>query len=486
MIDVKNLSFLYSMAGAVTIDHISIEIHHNEVVAIIGPNGSGKTTLGYCLCGIIPHLIKGKMDGDVVIDGKNTKERPFKDIMQDIGIIFQDPDAQFVTLRVKDEIAFGLENTDLPQKEVNARIDEVVRRFGLSNLLNSAPQDLSMGQKQKVALASVLAMRPKILLLDEPASTLDPRGQRKFLDAIEELKGDITIILLTHNFDYVRRIADRVIVIHERTVKFDGTPGLLARKDVLRLFGVNDGRYNKNQSIPSARQIVCVDGLSYRYSRSRKPSLDGVSFVMDKGEVLGVVGPNGCGKSTLLFLMHGLFKPSRGKILIDGRDVSQMDFPELAERQGILFQNPNHQIFCPSIKEELAFGLKNLGLSDEEIEGRIRLASGFLNSDDLSKDPHSLSYGQRKLLSLTTVLAMDPGIILLDEPELGMDIGFMDKFEKTLLKLNLSGKTFVIASHDLDLIEDVAHRILFLEDGRVVKWGPTYQVIDEVRDYFDH
>lgn len=486
MIDVNNLSFFYPLATDVTIDDISMRIEDNEVAAIIGPNGSGKTTLGYCMCGIIPHLIKGKMDGKVVIRGKNTKEHPFKEIIKDIGIIFQDPDAQFVTLRVKDEIAFGLENMDLPQNEVRARFEEVVEQFGLSNLLDMAPQDLSMGQKQKVALASVLARRPKILLLDEPASTLDPRGQRKFLDAIMKLKGYLTILMLTHNFDYIRRVADRVIVIHGKTVKYDGTPSLLARKDVLSLFGVMDGRNQKNQSIPSSMPIICVDDLSYRYSRTHKSSLSDVSFVVNKGEILAIVGPNGCGKSTLLFLMHGLFKPNRGRIAINGSEVSKMDFSDLAVRQGILFQNPNHQIFCPSIKEELAFGLKNLGLSDEAIEERIKLASGFLNLDDLSKDPHSLSYGQRKLLSLTTVLVMDPGIILLDEPELGMDIGFMDKFKKSLLKLNQLGKTFVIASHDLDLIENVAHKIVFLEEGRIIKMGSTRDVIGEVRDYFDH
>ena len=485
MLAVNNLSFWYTTARTSTIDRADLKIQDNEIVAIVGPNGSGKTTLGYCLCGIIPHLIKGKMEGDVAVDGRNTKDHPLKDIIRDIGVIFQDPDAQFVTLRVREEIAFGLENIDLPQKEIDARLDSVVDRFGLSDLLDRAPQDLSMGQKQKVALASVMAMRPKILLLDEPASTLDPRGQRKFLDAIREMKDGLTIIMLTHNFDYVRSIADRVIVIHDKTVKFDGAPDLLTRKDVLRLFGVNDGQRNKSNAAPREDALIRIEGLSYKYSRSHKLSLDDVSFAVNKGEVLGIVGPNGSGKSTLLFLMHGLLKPFRGRVLIDGRDVSKIDFPELAVRQGILFQNPNHQIFNPTIKEELSFGLKNLGLGEEEIETRIRQVSDFLNFEDLSRDPHSLSYGQRKLLSLATVLAMNPEVILLDEPELGMDIGFMDKFEKRLLELNRSGKSFVVASHDLDLIEDVSHRVLFLEDGRVAKVGPTQQVMGEVRDYFD-
>lgn len=485
MLDINNLSFLYTSARAATLERINIKIQNNEVVAIVGPNGSGKTTLAYCLCGIIPHLIKGKMDGNVIVDGKNTREHPFQDIIKDIGIIFQDPDAQFVTLRVKDEIAFGLENTDLSQIEIDACFYDVVERFGLSDLLNNAPQDLSMGQKQKVALASVIAMKPKILLLDEPASTLDPRGQRRFLETIRSLRGCLTIIMLTHNFEYVRTTADRVIVIHGNTVKFDGSPNLLTRKDVLTLFGVNDDKKEKRIAHPKERSLIQVDGLSYRYARSRKLSLDDVSFMVNKSEILGIVGPNGCGKSTLLFLMHGLLKPRLGRVLIDGRDVSMMDFPELAVKQGILFQNPNHQIFTPSIEEELSFGLKNLGLNEEVIEKRIEMASSFFNFEDLLRDPYSLSYGQRKLLSLATVLVMDPDIILLDEPELGLDIGFRDKFEKTLLKLNQSGKTFVIASHDLDMMEDIAHKIVFLEKGRVIMWGPAQQIIQAVRDYFD-
>ena len=420
----------------------------------------------------------------MVIDGKDTKIHSLNDIISDIGILFQDPDAQFVTLRVKDELAFGLENMDLPEDEINARLDEAVEHFALSELLNSAPQDLSMGQKQTVALASVIAMKPKILILDEPASTLDPRGKKKFLNAISELKENLTIVLLTHNFDYVRSIADRVIVIHDKTIRFDGMPDLLTKREVLQLFGVDDHEI-KNLATPSANPLIRVENISYRYSRSREFSLDDVSFVVNKGEVLGIAGPNGSGKSTLLLLMHRLLKPNRGRISIDGKHVSKMDFPELARKQGILFQNPNHQIFTSSIKEELSFGLKNLGLSEEKIEKRIALASDFVKFGDLTKDPHSLSYGQRKLLSLATVLAMNPEIILLDEPELGMDIGFMDKFEKLLLKLNRSGKTFVIVSHDLDLMEKLTHRIIFLERGKIMDEGATKQTIDKMRGYFD-
>lgn len=484
MIHTNNLSFWYPRVDVPIISQINLEIETNETIAIVGPNGSGKTTLGYCLCGVIPHLINGKMEGEVIVDGKDTKKHPLEDFISDISIIFQNPDAQFVTLRVKDELAFGLENIDLPQEEIDNRVTEVVKHFGLSELLNSAPQDLSMGQKQKVALASVIAMKPKILLLDEPASTLDPRGRKRFLKVINELKKDLTIVLLTHNFDYVKSIADRVVVLHNKTIRFDGTPDLLTKKEVLRLFDVDEHEIN-NLGTSGTNPFIHVKNLSYKYPRSHELTLDDVSFVVNEGEVLGIVGPNGSGKSTLLLLMHGLLKANRGRVLIDGENVAKMEFPDLARKQGILFQNPNHQIFTPSIKEELSFGLKNLGLSEGEIENRIALASDFIKFGDLAKDPHSLSYGQRKLLSLATVLAMNPEIILLDEPELGMDIGYMNKFEKLLLKLNRSGKTFVVVSHDLDLIENLTHRIIFLDEGRITDKGTTKQIIGKVRDYFD-
>jgi len=414
----------------------------------------------------------------------NTKFCDLRDIVKDFGIIFQDPDSQLVTLRVKDEIRFGLENMDLTEDEIDTRLSNVVKKFGLSELLNKAPQDLSMGQKQKVALASVIAMKPKMLLLDEPASTLDPRGQRLFLEAIRELKGHMTIIMLTHNFDYVRSIADRIIVVHDKTVKYDGSPELLTSKEVLKLLGVEENQRDC-LAVPSNEPIIKVEKLSHRYPQSDNMSLNDVSFMVNRGEVLGIVGPNGSGKSTLLFLMHGLRKASRGRVLIEGKNVAQMDFPVLAVKQGVLFQNPNHQIFASSVEEELRFGLKNLELDELEIERRIKLVSNFLNFEDLSRDPHSLSYGQRKLLSLATVLAMNPAVILLDEPELGMDVGFMDKFEKRLIKLNRAGKTFVIVSHDLDLIENLTHRLIFLEEGRITKEGPTQQIINEVHDYFN-
>lgn len=481
---IKNLSFWYSPQGKPILENISLKIENNENIAIVGPNGSGKTTLAYCLCGIIPHLIKGRIEGDVIINNKSTKDYHVRDIINNIGVIFQNPDTQFVTLRVRDEISFALENMDLPDQEIESRFYSAVKSFDLSDLLDKSPQDLSMGQKQKVALASVIAMKPKVLLLDEPASTLDPRGRRWFVDTIRELRGQLTIIMLSHDLEFIRKISHRVIVIHDKTIKYDGSPDLFKSKDVLQLFSL-DGNNGKCLTQPSTKPVIQVENLSFRYSRSDKLSLDNVSFEVKAGEVLGVVGPNGSGKSTLFLLMQGLRKPKRGRILIDGKDVSQMDFLELITKQGILFQNPDHQIFATSVDEELRFGLKNAKMDEDEMKRRIETVSGFLNFDDLSRDPHSLSYGQRKLLSLATVIAMNPYVYLLDEPELGLDIGFIDKFEKCLIKLNREGKTFVIVSHNLDLIENMTHRLIFLEDGRITKEGPTKQVISDVRDYFD-
>jgi len=369
---IKNFSFWYPHQEIPTIENININIKENESVALVGPNGSGKTTLAYCLCGIIPHLIKGKMDGDILVGSRNTRDYPIRDIIKDIGIIFQNPDSQFVSLRVKDEILFGLENIDISDNEIYSRFDNVVQKFDLSNLLDKSPQDLSMGQKQKVALASVIAMKPNTLLLDEPASTLDPMGRRWFIEAVNELKGHLTIIMLSHNFDYIRKIADRVIVINDRTVKFDGSLDLLTQKDVLWLFGLNEDHLN-SLATPTTKPIIRVENLSYKYPGSGMMSLDDVSLEVYKGEILGIVGPNGSGKSTLLYLMQGLKTPKRGRILIEEKDVSGMAFSELASKQSILFQNPNNQIFSSSVDEELRFGLKNIGLDENEISRRINL-----------------------------------------------------------------------------------------------------------------
>jgi energy-coupling factor transport system ATP-binding protein len=484
MLKVTDLTFTYPKQLFAVLNKINFYVQKGESLAILGSNGSGKTTLGYCLCGIIPKLINGRMDGQVIIYDKNTIDYSLHELFSDSGFIFQDPDSQFVTLRVRDELLLGIENLNIPRDEINKRLSEVIKYFNLEDLLNKSPKDLSMGQKQKVAIASIIAMGPKLLILDEPASTLDPKERNNFFNILNDLKKKgLTIIFITNNFDDVKAIAKRILVIHEGSISLDGKPEMVNSKEILQFFNVdNNIVYEKNLNIGKIK--ICVENLSYKYPNSKEFAIKDVSFTVNHGEILGVVGPNGSGKSTLLLLMNNLIKANSGQVLIDGENIKELDFHKIARKQGIVFQNPNYQIFASSIKEELSFGLNNIGCDQKEIEMRIKAVSDFVNFKDTTKDPNSLSFGWRKLLAMASVIIMDPEIILIDEPELGMDIGYIKRFEILLSKLNKFGKTFVIASHNLDLIERLTHRIIFLEKGKQVQEGKTEEIIGGIRDYF--
>ena len=486
MIDIKNLHIWYPEAKTPAIENLNFSVAEGEAIAIIGPNGCGKTTLGYCLCGIIPHLLKGRMEGQIIINGNDVKNCKLEDTIRSVGYIFQDPDAQFVTLRVRDELVFGLENIGIPDSEIDERIKELVDDFNISHLWDKEPQNLSMGEKQRVILASVIALEPNILLFDEPTSNLDLRGKKEFLKVVNKFKAKgFTIILFTHDFELAKNVADRIIVLHNKTIKFDGSKDLLSSNEIHRLFEIDAKKQEQVNPPEIPIQIIESKNISYRHNKANRMSLKGISFTINQGEILGLVGPNGSGKTTLLYILNGLIKPNSGDIITMGENIAHINFKDFSKMQGIVFQNPNHQIFGSSIREELEFGLKNINLSDKEINERINYVSSIIKYDDFERDPHELSYGQRKLLSIATVLAMKPQIILVDEPELGVDIGGISKIKNILLDLNKQGTTLVISSHNLDFIEEIAHRVLFLVDGEVKDVGLTENIMGPIHDFFD-
>lgn len=485
MIEIENLSFSYPDTPPI-LENLNLSVSKGETITIMGPNGSGKTTLGSCLCGLIPHVIKGEMEGNVTINGINTRKSKIEDIINGIGYFFQNPDSQFVTLRVKDELTFGLENQNIDEFEVERRVDEVSNLFGLSRIMDRAPQELSMGQKQKVILASLVAMKPKILVLDEPSSNFDPKMQKEFVGIIKKFQEEgFTIIIFSHNLNQVKEISERVLVLRDKNFKFDGSPDFLTSESLSKIYEI-EGENLRKPSLPEdALPLIHFEKVSFRYSRAEDEAVKNVSFTVRKGEILGIAGPNGSGKSTILLLMANLLKPSKGMVKLNGVEVERMEFHELAKQIGIVFQNPNHQIFAPTVLDELRFGLTNLDFRENEINRRIDTVSGLVDLGNLSRDPHSLSYGQTKLLSIATVLLMDPQIVLLDEPELSLDIGYKTKIENLLLKLNKEGKTIVVVSHDLDLLEKLSHRIIFIDGGELKYEGVSEYMSNELRRLFN-
>lgn len=486
MIEINNLYFSYPNSNSV-LESLNLKVERGETIAIIGPNGSGKTTLGFCLCGLVPHVIKGQMKGYVKINGKDTRESKLEDIIRDIGYIFQDPDSQFVTLRVKDELAFGLENIEIDEIEIQKRVDIVSKRFALSDIMDSAPQEISMGQKQKVILASVIAMKPNILVLDEPASNFDPRLRNEFIKLVKKLQDDgFTIIIFSHNFEQVKKLAKRVLVLHNNTFKLDCPSEHIDSNQVLNLFKMENKNIIKNSTNQNSPPLLSFKNISFKYPRNKIDVLKNVSFTVKKGRVLGVAGSNGSGKSTILFLMANLLKPKEGKVIFNGTDVNKISSKEFAKLIGIVFQNPNHQIFSATVLDELKFGLVNFGIPQNEISNRIKKVSDVVdNLGSLDRDPHSLSYGQRKLLTISTVLLMNPDVILFDEPELALDIGSLNKIKNLIINLNKDGKTIVVVSHDLELLEEITHDIIFIDDGHILYEGETDFVIGDVRRFFN-
>ena len=488
MLKIIDLNFTYSGQVIPVLNKINLHIPKGESVAILGLNGSGKTTLGYCLCGIIPKLIRGKIEGQIFIDGMDTKIHSFHEIIPNIGFIFQDSDSQFITLRVRDELLFGLENQNLSKDEIRSRFNQSVKNFNLDGLLDKSPQNLSMGQKQKVAIASVIAMKPKLLIFDEPTSALDPLERNNLINIIQNLKREgLTIIIFTHNFENAKSLADRILIIQNCEIIFNEKSERVNSNIVRKILKCGDVASIKKNYITAKPKII-IQNLSYKYQNSKQEIINNISFTVNQNEILGIVGSNGSGKSTLLSLISGLKKPKKGQIIIDDKNIEKMKFSEIAEKMSIVFQNPNHQIFAPTIYEELTFGLKNIRLNKIEIDERINEITNhylkFLRKKDIYKDPHTLSFGQRKFLAMACAIAMKSEIILIDEPELGLDMCYRIESEKLLLDLNKSGTTIIIASHNLDLIERLTHRIIYLKNGKILKEGKTIELIGEIRNYF--
>ncbi len=483
---VKNLSFSYSSDRPI-LQNLSIDFRQNECVSIIGSNGCGKTTLSFCLSGIIPNIIHGHQEGAVVLGNTNMKDLSVSNKASRLGYLFEDPDNQFITLRVKDEIEFGLRNLSYSPDRIEDISDDAVRRFNLNALLEQSPHDLSMGQKQRVVLASLIALSPKLMILDEPGSTLDIVNQRKLVNCIKALRADgITFIVFSHNLRFVQQISDRVIGLKAGSVVFDKSIDEFTSQDYESLYDLTEEAVAK---CPTDRQhhggsLLEFKGVTYRYPRKDIDALHKLSFAVKRNEVLGIVGMNGSGKSTLLLAAAGLLKTSSGNIEIDNNKLSKLNPKERISSLGIVFQNPNHQIFSSTIYDELSFGLRNIGIAEPDINNRIEKVRDLFELGNLENDPHSLSYGWRKILSMACVVAMEPDILLLDEPELGLDLYFQRKVDRLVRQLKELGRTVIIATHDTELVARVCDRVVWIDKGEILRSGHVDVVLsDMIRHY---
>ncbi|HRL69141.1 MAG TPA: energy-coupling factor transporter ATPase [Bifidobacterium adolescentis] len=500
MITVRDLSWQYEplVDGGKPVDslkHVSFDIKSGSFVGVIGPTGAGKSTLCMALAGIIPNLADGTMTGLVEVNGMNTSRHSVSALSERIGYVQQDPEAQLFCASVEDEIAFPLENRGIAPDIIDKQIDVMLDLVGMTGYRKRVPTSLSGGQMQRVAIAAALAAEPDVLILDEPTAALDPEGKQEVFDVLERIRQtrSMTVIMAEQDTEHIAYWADQVLFMVNGELVRNGDASLFVReKGLLESSGVQvaddplpqvkavqQGKKHKkdkkNQPERSKDVVISLDHVSYQYERGGNASkaLDDVTFDIERGSFIGLIGRNGSGKTTLAKHLNGLIRPTQGTVTVDGLDASKHSVGEMAAHVGFVFQNPDHQIFCSTTKEEIAFGPAALGLDGATVFKRV---DEMLTLFDLHRyedvSPATLGYGERRAVALSSVLAMRTPILVLDEPTAGLDHRLAARFLGTIEKLNQRGVTIVMISHDMRAVYRYCTHVLELEDGKVVQYGP--------------
>jgi energy-coupling factor transport system ATP-binding protein len=475
MIEVDDLTVYYGQRRV--LGGLSLSIRPGEFVLVTGPSGCGKSTLLRALAGLIPHASLARMEGRVVVDELDTREHPLPVLASHVGLVFQNPATQLFCLRVEEEVAFGPRNLGLPTDEVAKRVEWALAAAGLEHLRGRRVNTLSDGEKQRLAIAAVLAMTPRILILDEPTSNLDRVGTRQVLSTLERLRRQAaTVVIAEHKTGEAGRLVDRVLILAEGQPVADSSPEeVFARRELLHRLGVRHPT-NHPQSdwacpefcrradliLPSlpgrgwgrVEPLVELEGVTAGYGK--RQVLAGLDLSIGRGEFVALVGDNGVGKTTLARLLAGLMKPQRGKMQVGGR-------------VGLLFQNPLEQLFCETVEEEVAFGPRNYGfLTSALLEDTLAIADlGSLRHRRI----HALSGGEQQRTALASVLALQPDLLILDEPTMGQDWGHLSAFMDHVSSLNGKGMAILLITHDYKLVNRYAQRVLLLRNGRIAAGG---------------
>ena len=503
-ISFNQFTFQYDAQAEATLKDISFDIAKGEKVLILGPSGSGKSTLAQCLNGIIPNIHKGQAKGQVRIDGQDIFKQSIYDKSQLVSTVLQDPDGQFIGLTVAEDLAFALENDCADQSEMKDKVALWAERLDLTSLLNHRPQDLSGGQKQRVSLAGVLIDESPILLFDEPLANLDPKSGQETIDLIDKIHKEVgaTTIIIEHRLeDVLYRPVDRILLVNEGELLFNGSPDeLLSSKlllengireplyvTVLRQLGFDTrsaqnlsqldaldlsdlalpARVLKDKKDSSSDSILKVEGLSVSYG-DNPAIIEDMSFSLKKGERLAIVGKNGAGKSTLAKALCG-FVPSQGKLTYKGQDISQDSIAGRSERIGFVLQNPNQMISQTMIFDEVALGLRLRGIEEAEVEERVHEVLKTCGLYSFRKWPISaLSFGQKKRVTIASILVLKPEIIILDEPTAGQDYKTYTDIMNFLDSLQKQGHTIVMITHDMQLMLEYSDRCLVVVEGKII------------------
>ncbi|WP_376790984.1 ABC transporter ATP-binding protein [Thermoflexus sp.] len=533
-VKLREVTFTYE-GGVVALRNLNMSARRGEFIVVLGANGAGKSTLCYLLSGIIPHIYGGRRAGEVQVVGRDPWDDPIHITAQRCGVLLQDPEVQLFMPTVRTEVAFGPANLQVPRAEIERRVAEVLALVRLEGLEDRNPRELSGGQKQRVALAAVLAMRPQVLVLDEPTSQLDPLGRWEVVQALHRLKAtqEITIILTTHETDEVMDLADQVWVLEEGRCILTGAPEeVFTQPERLEAAGVKppalahiwihlarksgesadlNGQRLRDLSIarvaeraanllrqgwispyplpdssrsssPMRPAVIEVQDLVYRYPGYPPViALKGINLTVREGEFIGIIGQNGSGKSTLVKCIVGLLRPTAGQVRVLGEDVRRLSVGQLARRVGLVLQNPDYQLFTISSKEEILFGLRNLGIPKEEAEARVQEALRWVGLESEAETfPFRLSFGDRRKLAVAATLAMDPQILILDEPTTAQDHrGRYQLAELARRFREEKGRTVIMITHDMELIARYAERVIVMWDGQILTDGTPEEVFGQ-------
>lgn len=523
----EDVTFKYNNLDDPTLRNINLRIEEGEKVLITGKSGSGKSTLAHCINGLIPFTYKGEIQGRILVNGKEPKDFSLFTMGTQVGSILQDQDCQFVGLSSGEDVAFALENDCMPPEEMGPVVDRALAQVDMLEHKSQPPQNLSGGQKQKVAIAGILAMDVPILLFDEPLANLDPASGKKAMETMIDIhaKTGRTIIVIEHRIeDVLEHGFDRVVVLEEGRIVFDDTPDRLLAEDILPKCGLRQPLYVemlklcgvdmkeedkisvlentikfKDQVVtryledhfsdkrPDNRTILKLEGVSYKYYKEDPYTIEDIRFDVKEGEMLAIVGNNGAGKSTLLRAISGIAKYQQGSMffvnpshLARASEEKMICIDKWTTKQralsiGFVMQNPNHMITKNMIFDEVAFGLRNFGTNEEEVDRRTREALKTCGLYEYRNWPvSSLSYGQKKRVTIAAILSMGPKVIILDEPTAGQDYTSYREFMTYLDEIKKTGVGVILITHDMHLALEYADSSVVLSGGRVI-----------ARDYID-
>ena len=512
VIAVENLKYRYPHADALALDGLTFTVEKGEFIGIVGANGAGKSTLSQALIGLVPQFYNGAYGVRVLIDGLPAESTPISELCCKVGLVFQNPFNQLSGAKdnVYEEVAFGMQNLGVPRAEMHRRTENALKLLDIWQFRDRNPFDLSGGQMQRVAIASILVMEPDIIVLDEPTSKLDPQGSEEVFRTVDKLAhSGITILMIEQKIEKIAAYCDRILLLHQgHQIAFDTPQKVFSRPDleqlgvqapvftrICRALGTTlpDGSYpvtveeaanqlRRTSVLPpvSAQQeerpeLFEIRNLEFSY-RPGTPVLHGINLRLD-ARPTAIIGQNGAGKTTLVKLLKGLLRPTGPSIWFRGEDISHKTVAALAAQVGYVFQNPDDQIFRYNVLDEVMFGPLNIGMSEEQAREKSRAALALTGlSDQENSNPYDLELNERKMVAIASVLAMDPDVLILDEPTIAQDMMGRRRIADIVRTLSAQGKLVLAILHDMDFVAECFDRVVVMAQGQVVADGSPRQV----------